>query len=572
LLNNTALYDVVLSSIGADPDATSRSFVRQVLTDTLPPGTTVANVGWLTLAAKFNFNPDGSIVSGKTAQDADKANQLIYDYNVATDNNTNPAAAAFNTSYYTSKVAPGSTMTADELLDDKRLFAYVATAFGFDPSSETPAYFYNILTSDASDSTSAYSQMLRSADTTAARKQQFTHLREAFRFETDGTATSGGMQDAAQQQALTDAYFKNYTVVATSKDALKTTSFKFLMGKINSVTDLLAGSETFGRDALNYALKAFDIDPNETSLSVVRRVLTSDVSDPNSYVNKLKDERFVKLAAAFNFDANGQETTQRLVQSATAQTTTSTKYLETFGDDLSTAKKDIIKADTKAYAAAIAGMTSLDDFLSDTKTLNYALKAYGLDDRKLSAADIKKILTSDLSDKKSFAYSVEDDSYVKFAQAFNFTTTGTVGRETTGAQTGAAKLTTANKFLLQSLETKASDEGQEGVRLALYFRRTVGDITSMTSILADKALLKVVMTAFSLPDGFAQLDTDKQVATLEKKLKLDDLKDSKKLDKFIARFAALYDVQNADTSNGSNPILQLFGGSSSSSSGIASLL
>ncbi|GGE19731.1 hypothetical protein GCM10011390_43720 [Aureimonas endophytica] len=572
LLNNTTLYDVVLSSIGADPDTTSSSFVRQALTGTLPANTSVANPKWLTLHEKFNFNADGSLVSGKTAQDAGKTNQLIYDYNVATDNNTNSYAAAFNTSYYTSKVAAGSTMTASDLLNDPRLFEYVATAYGFDASAETPSYFYNILTSDAADSTSAYSQLMASSTATTARKEQFTSLRAVFGFNTDGSAKAGGMQTAAQQTTLTDAYFKNYAVVATSKDAKQTSAFKYLLDGINSVTDLLKDNGAFGHDALNYALKAFDIDPDETSLYQVRRVLTSDVSDPDSYVNRLKDERFVKLAAAFNFDADGKVATQRLVQSTTAQTTTGQKYLQSFGDNLTTAKKDVIKTETKAYLTAIGGMSSLDDLLADQKTLDFALKAYGLDKKNLSTADVKKILTSDLSDKKSFAYSVDDGSYVAFAQAFNFNSAGTVTRTTSGVQSGASVLTTENRFLLQTLETKASDDGQEGVRLALYFKRVAPTVTSYTGVLADKALLKAVMTAYSLPDGFSQLDTDQQVSILEKKFKIEDFKDTKKLDKMITSFSALYDVADADTTNANSPILALFGGSSGSGSAANSIL
>ncbi|WP_152046108.1 DUF1217 domain-containing protein [Aureimonas psammosilenae] len=581
LLNNTALYEVVLRSIGADPETTSKDFARQALTNTLPNGTTTTNpIGWMKIHELFNFDQNGDVipVAGTTnvlfAQDPSDKSQLIYNYNVATGNNNNPAAAAFNTDFFKLQTAAGRIGDVDDLLDNPRLFEYVATAFGFDPTIETPDYFKKILSSDSTAwASDTYLNMMANPNVPTSRKEQFTNLRAAFNFDKDGNAISGGMQTADQQQKLEAAYFRNYTVIAISKDSKQTSSFKFLMDNINSVTDLLTKDPAFGNDAINYALKAFDIDPKETSLFQVRRVLTSDVSDPNSYVNKLKDERFVKLANAFNFDSEGKAAPQRLVQSTSAQTTTGVKYKESFGENLSKAKQELIKTDTKAYLEAIPKLTSLDALLKDTKTLNYALKAYGLDDNKLSTADLKKILTSDLSDKKSFAYTgAEDGSYVKFAQAFSFTTSGTVSREAFGSQSGAAKLTTANKFLLQTLETKAGDEGQEGVRLALYFRRTASDLTSMTSILADKAALKVVMTAFSLPTGFSQLDTDKQVSILEKKFKLEDFKDSKKLDKFISRFSAMYDMANGDTSNASSPVLQLMSGASSSTSGAGNSL
>ncbi len=70
------------------------------------------------------------------------------------------------------------------------------------------------------------------------------------------------------------------------------------------------------------------------------------------------------------------------------------------------------------------------------------------------------------------------------------------------------------------------------------------DIKSTLSILADKALFEVVRTALSLPDSFTQLDIDKQVKEIDKRLKVADLQDKGKLDKFISRFAALYDLKN----------------------------
>ncbi|GGE13969.1 flagella associated protein [Aureimonas endophytica] len=576
LLDNSVLFDVVVSSIGADPTLVSKDYVKQALMGQLPATPALTNPKWLTLSQKFNFASmvNGVLLPGQPAQGASFVNETVYNYNVATDNNTNPAAAAFNTGYFTSQVVAGQSMTVDQLIDDKRLFEYVATAFGFDPSLELPEYFKAILSSDPSiGPANAYTRMMSDPKTTAARKEQFTHLRDVFNFDAHGNSKAGGAQTASQQQQLTEAYFKNYTAVTTSKDAKQTSSFKYLMLKINSVTDLLAANGPWGHDALNYALKAFDIDPKTTTLYEVRRVLTSDLSDPKSFVNKLKDERFVKFAAAFNFDGEGKAASPLLVQSTAAQAATGTKYKASFGEKPNKAQLDLIKTDTKAYLEAIQTLTSLDDFLADKKTLNYALKAYGLADKKLSITDIRKILTSDLGDRKSFAYSGEGETYVKFAQAFNFDPAGRITRETSDSQSGAAKLTTHNKFLLQALETKASEDGQEGVRLALYFRRMVPEVTSLTGILADKALMKVVMAALSLPDSFAQIGTDKQTALLERKLKLEDFKDPKKLDKFIARFSALYDVHNGAATTGASPILSLFnGGGAAAGGGLLSYL
>ncbi len=59
----------------------------------------------------------------------------------------------------------------------------------------------------------------------------------------------------------------------------------------------------------------------------------------------------------------------------------------------------------------------------------------------------------------------------------------------------------------------------------------------------------------------SSMDIDKQKALVEKYMDFKELQDPDKLQKFITRFAAMYDLQN-DTS--SNPLVSLFSGSSSS--------
>jgi hypothetical protein len=84
----------------------------------------------------------------------------------------------------------------------------------------------------------------------------------------------------------------------------------------------------------------------------------------------------------------------------------------------------------------------------------------------------------------------------------------------------------------------------EGVRLALYFARKASIIVSPFSILADKALLEVVRTALNLPAEMSQADIEVQAANITKRLDIADFKDPEKLEKFLTRFAAMYDMNN----------------------------
>ncbi|MGZ7196693.1 DUF1217 domain-containing protein, partial [Streptococcus pyogenes] len=68
------------------------------------------------------------------------------------------------------------------------------------------------------------------------------------------------------------------------------------------------------------------------------------------------------------------------------------------------------------------------------------------------------------------------------------------------------------------------------------------NIDNWYEVLGDPALAEVVRTAFGLPAEFAQTNIDKQAAYFEERLALEDLKNPEKLQKFLQRFTAFWDV------------------------------
>ena len=94
-----------------------------------------------------------------------------------------------------------------------------------------------------------------------------------------------------------------------------------------------------------------------------------------------------------------------------------------------------------------------------------------------------------------------------------------------------------------ALEKKEGEQNQ-GVQIAMYFKRKASSVTTTMGILADKALLKFVQTTFGIPESASKADLDIQVRNLEKHLNVADLQDPKKVDKLIQRFSAMWDVNN----------------------------
>ncbi|WP_062212619.1 DUF1217 domain-containing protein [Aureimonas sp. AU12] len=573
------LVDVALRAAGvADPSRVTSSYVSGLLDGTIAP---TPGTAFVTLKGFFTTGANASL-----SQNAAQISNLVYQYNEKTGNATSPQAAQANIDYLKAVLAKSPPVAnVTELTGDDRILKMMHASVGLS-ETYTATFIADILKSqanvDAMPTVSASGEVLPAR---VAAKAKMQALRDMFRFDANGAVRPSTETDAngvsqpynvplppKATETFFNGYLANYKAAATKADGNASAVFVAGIAKVTSVTDLIrADASVVGstrRTNLEYVLKAFDIDPATASLSTIRAVLTSDPSDPDSYVSKLKDERYSKLAAAFNFGEDGKLRAERSVQSVTDRTKTATLYSATFGTDQSDAKKAVVKADTQRYLEATGAIYSIDGLLADEKTVRYALTAYGVKDTDISKADLRKILTSDLSDPKSFANAQTDKAVAKFAAAFNFETDGSLENTGSGAQSGAARRTTDNLYLLQTLEEQ-SGETSEGTRLALYFLRNAPNVTTAYGLLADKALFQVARTALGLPDGMSSMDVAKQAKLLESRIDFTDFADPAKLDKFIARFAGMYDVASTDAS--SSPILALFNGGSGSGSGLLSL-
>ncbi len=223
-----------------------------------------------------------------------------------------------------------------------------------------------------------------------------------------------------------------------------------------------------------------------------------------------------------------------------------TRSLET------TAAKPQVAHEAAYYLDNIGKVKSIDDFLADDRIFAFAMKAFGLGDMTYAKAFMRKVLTEGVDKPDSFANSLADRRYREFADAFNFARYGETATVFDRTRQG-----TVDRYVRQTLEEDAGSEN-EGVRLALYFQRNASSITSAYSILADPALLKVVQTALGLAPATSGVDIDRQAEMITSRLNLDDLKDPGKLDKFLTRFASLWELENPTTSAAASASAVLF--------------
>lgn len=618
------LYHYATKAYGLEDMAYAKAFMKKVLESDLNDSNSFVNKlvdkRYREFAAAFSFNGTATPV----AQSENQTDEMIGLYTATKKSQVD--ALANDSAYYSAQI--GKISSADQLLDDDRLRNYVYSAYGIDQSKWPRDTISQVLRSDPSDPNSYVNTTFTSqltglnaqlaqaqsdvgstttkiADYTAQLSQpgadvsqlkvqilveqyhldtyttsiaslndqistigEFVDLAGALEFSPDGSLPSGAPAQTAANVTLTAKRFDDsksavYAAASPLSEAVAITQFRNAILKVNSIQAFVSTPAVY-----NFALGAVGLDPKEISQDTIKAVLESDLNDPKSFVYTLKDDRYVELARAFNFDAKGNLTTPLVAQDPAEVLQIAKDYVVAALKQASPEQQKAVRAqaqkDATSYQEVVAGIDSVSDLLANRKTVDFILVAKGLDPKKVSTDYLKKIFASDLNNPKSFANTESDPRFAEIAASFNFDSKGNVARlSMIGPQKQDQFRDTQANYLQQSLEQQQGDTNP-GVRLALYFQRKAPDITSAYDILADKALSEVFRTTFNMPDSMAAMPIDQQAKFVDKFMKIKDLSDPTKVAKLLNRFSAMYDVKNNLTSGqAQSPLLNLFQGSGS---------
>lgn len=579
LVADPKLFDYVKTAYGIGSDVTGDDFVAAV-----EDSGTAADEGLTSVVAQFNFQSDGTVASGSSAQTADQISTtstnyatnytsqiqtigqkaaVMEAYNTTVPSFVTAAAAADNAAYYKANI--GSVTSVEDLTSDSRLFDYVKIAYNLQSLDPT-----------ASDAVLKYDFETSMEDSTYAKLVGFSDVVSQFSFQSDGTVASGSQaQTATQLAATTAAYASNYQTEQSTAESDAVTNYETRIASVKNITEFFASNATADSDTSNdsdpelyqMALRSFGIGEDEITKAKMKKIMESDPYDPKSYVNTLKDDRFVKLAKAFNFDSDGN-----LKQPVTALSTTQVNsYISKYSTEeergLSgaalTAAVATIKTDGTYFATNIDKVTSVSDLLADSKLTDFILKASGIDPKKVTTATLKKAFASDPDNSKSFVNTDDGAQFKDIVEAFNFGTDGSMVDTKIGTAQNKGALDATNElYLHQTLESQEGDTN-DGTRLALYFQRMAPNINSVYDIMSDTALYSVITTTYSLPSAISSMDVDDQATLLKKFIDVDDLHDPTKLNHLLERFSVEYDLKN-NTGSTTSSALSILQGSSSS--------
>ncbi|MDO9382539.1 MAG: DUF1217 domain-containing protein [Hyphomicrobiaceae bacterium] len=567
----TASFSFVLEAYGFNRVSASTDYFRQIFTDkafAAQQATLHNDPRLLELSNVFNFAADGSLAVGQPAQSKIEEDRMIERF-VSMKDNTTGAYSDRIVSQFKSAIQNIRTVTDFLKPENEASYNFALAAFGIDPATTTKEQIGKVLSSslDADDGFTSLAEQLGGS---------YLALAKAFNFNLGGGIVPSDQQtqSASQLANTVNSYLARNNPAALAETTRATAGFKANINSLESratlnrttaVDEFLADPQLY-----KFALAAYGLDPTTERKSDIRQALLANTSSSFSFLDLAGNQKYRALANALNFDADGSVGTPRQAQSASDALRLAQKYTASFPEskrpayakDTPTAQENLIKAESDYYSTAILKVANVDELVADKRAVAYIAKAFGLS-ATFETSDLKRILTSDLSDPKSFANSSKDIKYREIAATFNFDTKGQLKRlPEVAVQSSGGIFETQMDFLEQTLEADAGAESA-GVRLALYFKRKASTLTSTYSLLADKALFEVTRVALGIPDAAARADLDVIARTIESKLKVADLKDPAKLEKFIQRFIALYDVQNnGGISSANSNALALLGGGS----------
>ena len=250
-------------------------------------------------------------------------------------------------------------------------------------------------------------------------------------------------------------------VAAQATVSRETAYYRANIGKVKSVDDLLANPRLY-----TYVLKSFGLEDAIPNRGFIRKVLTSDLTQPKSFANSLNDTRYRTLAAAFGFTTSGKVASAAVAQGDAQEDETLGLYSNR------TLVGTTQTADVAYYQSHIGNVHSITDLTADSRLYRIALQAYGLDPTTTSVSTVTQLLESDRFSPNSV--------------------TAQSGSPSNGVQSEASIAATAKLY------AKAVGTDNAATTETAYYRAAMADVHSVDAFLSDTRLVAYVAQAFNL--------------------------------------------------------------------------
>lgn len=229
----------------------------------------------------------------------------------------------------------------------------------------------------------------------------------------------------------------------------------------------------------------------------------------------------------------------------------------------------VLQREEAYFREKIGKIDTADKLVGDRRLLAIALTAFGLEGDINNKFFLKKILEDGTLKTSALSNKLADKRYHEFSKAFGF---GDFPVANTAKSDFAASILSA--YEARSFEAAVGKQNPE-MRLALnaqrelatLARRNISENGKWLSVLGSPPLRSVLQTALGLPQGFAGVDLDKQIAALKsasQKLigspEIGQFSDTAKVEKLLRLYLTRSQAQ-ARAENVTSPALTLLKGS-----------
>jgi hypothetical protein len=297
LMGDQRLLDYAMATFGLDAETEPPETVRQMLeggvSDTESPANKLYDKRYAAFVTAFDFAQYGEDTAARAEVQSGVPKAYIAGTGMAL---VKPSADAIKseTDYFLANI--GKVKNVTDLLRDKRLLTYAMGTYGLDASTETPKTIRKMLEGGVSDPLSPANQL---AD------KRYANFVAAFDFA-----------QYSDQATAQDSVLKDTTRLYTAKSQLglikptddyvqaETDYYLAHVGDVKSIDDLFADKRLY-----NYVLSSYGLDPAKEDPKLIRSVLEGGIRDEDSVANKLSNKAYAGLAAAFNFEAYGEDAT-----------------------------------------------------------------------------------------------------------------------------------------------------------------------------------------------------------------------------------------------------------------------
>ena len=200
-----------------------------------------------------------------------------------------------DTEYYLANI--GKVTSAEELVNDYRLFNYAMKAHGLEDMAYAKAFMLKALKEGVEDPDSFANKLI---------DKRYAEFVRSFNFAKHGeNATSFTLAG----QPVVELYLGMHAVPGSPPSEFhlqESAHYAANIGKVKSIDQFLHRDS---ERVLTFALEAFGLEDAIDDKAFIRKILEGGVEDPDSFANKQEDEAWAKFAAAFDFARLGEHAT-----------------------------------------------------------------------------------------------------------------------------------------------------------------------------------------------------------------------------------------------------------------------